>query len=48
MGLAQLGGELVDAMQVAGNAAVMTHLGSGFCNGDGDVLGMDIQPDRDY
>jgi hypothetical protein len=48
MGLAQLGKKLVDAVQIAADAAVMAHLGSGFCNGDGDVLGMDIQPDMDY
>lgn len=48
MGLAQFGEELVHAVQVAGNAAVMAHLGTGFRDGDGDVLRMDIQPDVDY
>ena len=48
MRLAQLREELVHAVQVAAEAAVKAHFCSGFCDSDGNGLGMDIQPDMNY
>ena len=44
----QLREDFIHGVQITANAAVVTGFGTAPGKGNGDSLGMDIQPDMDY